>query len=63
MELPEEIGADYIWVPRNLPVAAALPLHGWHPRFESSRSIVFGRQRSGPPTVSSQAAVRLVTWP
>jgi hypothetical protein len=63
MGYPEEIGADYIWVPRDLPVAAALPLHGWYPRFESSRSIVFGRQRSGPPTVSAQAAVRLGIWP
>ncbi len=41
---PDEIGADYIWLPNQLPVVKLLPGRGWVPIFKGSRSIIFARE-------------------
>ena len=38
------IKADYIWIPKRLPVARELQLHGWHRLCEGSSSILLSRQ-------------------
>ncbi len=40
---PDRIGADRVWLPKHLPVIAALRAHGWHPVFESPVSVVLIR--------------------
>jgi hypothetical protein len=40
---PDEIGADYIWLPNQLPVVKLLPNYGWVPVFKGSRSVIFAR--------------------
>jgi hypothetical protein len=41
---PERIHADYIWLPRRLPVVDALKRQGWETAFEGPVSIVFSRR-------------------
>jgi hypothetical protein len=49
----DRIGADRIWLPREMPVVSSLRQHGWHVAFESDRSIVLSRE-SGRPLVASR---------
>lgn len=42
----DRIGAERIWLPRELPVVTTLRQHGWHIAFESDRSIVLSRDSS-----------------
>jgi hypothetical protein len=44
---PDALSADYIWLPPDLPVVAALKSAGWPVVFEGPRSVVFGRPGSG----------------
>ncbi len=37
------IGADYVWLPRQLPVVKQLPREGWVPIFTGPRSVIFAR--------------------
>jgi len=53
-DYPDRIGADRIWVPKRLPVAAALSSRGWHVAFESDRSIIFSRHAGHPLLVGSR---------
>jgi hypothetical protein len=41
---PDEIGADYVWLPNQLPVVKLLPGRGWVPIFKGPRSIIFARE-------------------
>jgi hypothetical protein len=41
--LPRTLQAEYLWLPRSLPVVPSLAADGWQPLFESARSIVFAR--------------------
>jgi hypothetical protein len=41
--LPTRIGADYIWVPKWIPVVAKLRDSGWAPVFEGPQSIIMAR--------------------
>jgi len=43
LDYPDEIRADYIWLPVHLPVVSTLRDRGWNVVFESSRSVVFAR--------------------
>lgn len=54
-DLPSRIAADYVWVPKWLPVVATLRGSGWSPVFEGPQSIILSR--SG----SASAAVTLAT--
>ena len=47
----DRIGADRIWLPRELPVVSTLRQHGWHAAFESERSIVLSRENR--PTLAA----------
>jgi hypothetical protein len=49
----DRIGADRIWLPRELPVVSTLRQHGWHAAFESERSIVLSRENR-PTLVASR---------
>ena len=52
---PDAIGADWIWLPKNLPVVSALRTHGWRPAFESGISVVLSR-KAGQPLVAGSPA-------
>ena len=41
--LPEELGADYVWLPRQLPATRPLTARGWHVLYEGPTSVVFAR--------------------
>jgi hypothetical protein len=40
----DAIGADYVWIPKGLPIALELPLHGWHRLCEGQTSVLFARE-------------------
>jgi hypothetical protein len=40
---PDEVGADYVWLPNGLPVVKLLPSRGWVPIFKGLRSVIFAR--------------------
>ena len=40
---PDQIGADYVWLPNQLPVVKLLPARGWVPIFKGPRSVIFAR--------------------
>jgi hypothetical protein len=42
-DYPERIGADYIWLPRELPVVQKLIARGWHCAFEGPVSVLLTR--------------------
>ena len=43
IDLPTRIAADYIWVPKWIPVVAKLRDSGWAPLFEGPQSIIMAR--------------------
>jgi hypothetical protein len=50
------IGADYVWIPKELPITRELLLHGWHRICEGQTSVLFGKaphQRSCPENIST----------
>jgi hypothetical protein len=46
LDLPARIAADYIWVPKWIPVVAKLRTRGWTPLFEGPQSIILSRSDS-----------------
>jgi hypothetical protein len=46
MGLPTRIAADYIWVPKWIPVVAKLRESGWVPVFEGPQSVIMTRRGS-----------------
>ena len=44
LDYPDEIAADHIWLPVDLPVVNRLRSRGWPIVFESEQSIVFARR-------------------
>jgi hypothetical protein len=59
LDYPDEIRADYIWLPVHLPVVNDLRGRGWNPVFESSRSVVFARHArdDNAPAISSDGVL------
>jgi hypothetical protein len=56
----EVIGADYVWLPRELPVVQTLLARGWHGAFEGPVSIVLMRSEpAGPVHSTSPGGVRM----
>ena len=55
LDLPTRISADYIWVPKWIPVVAKLRGHGWTPVFEGPESIILSRSASdaGPLRIAA----------
>ena len=42
------VNADYVWVPKHLPVVRQLQRHGWHRACDGNSSILLARQRQMP---------------
>jgi hypothetical protein len=66
MDLPSRIAADYIWVPKWIPVVAKVRDKGWAPVFEGPQSIILARTGSDihPLTlVSADAETRVFPGP
>ena len=40
----DHINADYVWIPKQLPVARELQQHGWHRLCEGDSSILLARR-------------------
>ena len=53
---PEAIGADWIWLPKHLPVVAVLQTRGWQPAFESGISVVLSRKACQPLVATSPSS-------
>ena len=47
---PERVGADRVWLPRELPIVGPLEQHGWRPVFESATSVVLARDAEASAT-------------
>lgn len=57
--LPGELGADYIWIPRSLPIAGRLASLGWRAVYEGEQSVIFAREgdvRAATPSVPGPTA-------
>lgn len=52
--LPTDLAADYVWIPRTLPVVQRLDADGWRRLYEGDQSVIFGR------AASPEANARLV---
>jgi hypothetical protein len=46
IDLPTRISADYIWVPKWIPVVPKMRDNGWAPIFEGPQSIILARSAS-----------------
>ena len=53
---PERIGADYVWLPRTLPIVPELLARGWRPLFEGPVSVVLTRGSHSGASQSMSAA-------
>ncbi len=47
----DAINADYVWIPKALPIAKELPLHGWQPLCEGPTSVLFAETNASPEVV------------
>jgi len=56
IDLPTRIAADYIWVPKWIPVVAKLRDKGWAPLFEGPQSTIMARSRSDVRPLALAAA-------
>ncbi len=59
---PDVIGADFVWLPRELPAVQKLLASGWRPAFEGPVSVVLTRSQT-PPTVRSSSPSGLRMFP
>src|SRR6185295_4925876 len=52
--LPDEIAADYIWIPRTIPAANRLASAGrWKVLFEGEQSVIFARNANAHPETAA----------
>jgi hypothetical protein len=66
MDLPTRISADYIWVPKWIPVVPNLGDKGWAPVFEGPQSVIMARSGSDLhrlTLVSADAETRVFPGP
>ena len=54
--LPQEIAADYVWVPKDLPAARRLAADGWMRVYLGEKSAIFTRAAGAPPELPQQPA-------
>lgn len=59
---PDTLKADYVWIPKQLPVVRELRLHGWRPLCEGELSILLTRT-SDTRQCSQQPATRVREFP
>ena len=50
--LPDELRADYVWIPATIPAAAKLVSEGWSEVYRSERSAIFARAALPPGPVA-----------
>jgi hypothetical protein len=56
----DQINADYVWIPKQLPVARELQQHGWHRLCEGDSSILLARRAHARQCEQTRsAAIRL----
>jgi hypothetical protein len=60
---PDAIGAEWIWLPKGLPVVSALRTHGWQPAFESGISVVLSRKAAHPLVAASPSPAAPAFFP
>ena len=58
---PDRIGADYAWLPNDLPPVAQLTSRGWHVIFRGPMSVILGREDR--PTVVGELPTRVSCFP
>lgn len=58
-----QIGADYVWLPKALPVVGMLPAEGWVQIFEGARSVVFARRPGAFTSVPAYSGPRCFPGP
>ena len=61
-DLPERLRADYIWLPKRLPIVPKLSEQGWHVAFDGPVSQIFSRAHS-PSPIRADAAGRTRCFP
>lgn len=49
LQYPESLGADYIWIPKQLAIVSDLRSAGWHAVFDGPASTILARNPSGVP--------------
>ena len=59
---PDELRADYVWLPAALPVVESLRSQGWRPLFQGPRSIILGRSEA-PAELSQTPAPQGACFP
>jgi len=57
----DRIGADYAWLPKDLPPVAQLTSRGWHVLFRGPMSVILGREDR--PTVVGAIPTRISCFP
>lgn len=62
---PDELGADYVWIPRDFAVANRLVTRGWHVVAQGDRAVLLARHAAPPPdrTEGQTAASRCFPGP
>jgi hypothetical protein len=56
----DAINADYVWIPKQLPVARELQQHGWHRLCEGESSILLARRAHTPQCAEKRAETERV---
>src|SRR5262249_28193345 len=60
-DYPDQIGADYAWLPPDLPPVAQMTGHGWHVIFRSPMSVILSRENR--PAVVDRSAAGVSCFP
>lgn len=62
---PDRVGADYVWIPKELGVASELESAGWRPLFVGPMSVLLARESADLPTevVRIEPATRVFPGP
>jgi hypothetical protein len=47
-DYPQRVGADYVWLPVDLPPVAQLEQRDWYPIYKGPRSVILGRAAAVP---------------
>jgi hypothetical protein len=62
--LPNDLGADYVWIPRILPAARRLRSDsGWQPIFEGKQSVIFERAALARQTPTASVVLAAAATP
>jgi hypothetical protein len=62
-DLPERLRADYIWLPKRLPIVPKLSAQGWHVAFDGPTSQILSRARHSPLPIGPDSRRRARCFP